>query len=713
MVRVAVLQIENQLDSDRAISSCTLLIDRAVVEQSAQIVVFPELRGHADDESAHEGRLAQALSVCAERHAIWIFGSLERGGVTNCLWVDPSGQIGVRPASDLEQTGDGEFDAESALIATPHGTVGLCAGRAALGYEVTRRLTGAGAQLVCASLCHGASPAPSPSSTQPQDGRVCLAVSASSAPAPEPYPPHLDTLPPHPEGPAVALAHSQIVGPEERLRDLTACADGAFLVARVELTELVSASAVPEDARDEALGAGPSSGATHEAESPAAPAPATEAQPQRREPRAGDRRPHADGALSVAALAIGFEGSSEQTVERACEAVRALAREGVSLIVLPELFCFEPSLSDPEAAADQFVDIVRALAVATRRTGTHVATSLVERAHHQLFHMGVLIGQGGVVFRQPQLHTGHRRRWAEPGGHVQTARLPWGKLALCLGEDALVPELSDTLRHGGAEVVAVPLSARCASLAELTLTAAAQRGHYAVVGAVASSRRTPPWDEAQTEHGSDLVDPDASAPNAHDEATLTLADGVPDAAAEPPDVSWQAASGKGAEHDAQLTEPDGQREETRQPELRGDETEHASRDDETHDDAPHEPPTRDDESQGEQTYAGASLADLTLDDDALDEDFMEDDALGEERDDEHDGGDQAEHIAASSFVIDPGQRALSEETGAARATGSVEPEVTRAMLDLARLRSERLRSQREDRLEAVREPTPGPGLALG
>jgi len=470
MIRVAVLQIESQLEPAAAVSLCARLIDRAVVEQTAQIVLFPELPAHDDELGAGESRLAAELSTLAARHAIWVLGSLTVAGTPVCLWADPTGQINARPCSDLEQTGAGVFLAESALITTPHGQIGLCAGPGALRSKVTRALTLAGARLVCTSL---ASSLPRALGLHPAaralENQVFVAVSSLRTEPERPYPAHMETLPPHPHGADAARSHCQIVGPSGQLLELTACAEGAISVAELELT-------LPEPESDA------------EQTSPSAPSGARRAGHLRGLWSHADSQDRGDVAreLTVATLTIVREGSLDETLLRTHEQVRELVKQGVSLVVLPELFCFEPELSEPEKAAEEFVSVVRALASACRQSATHVVTSLVERVKDQYFHTGVAIGQGGIVVRQVQLTATNRLLWATAGRRVQTARLPWGRLGLCLGEDALLPEFAHSLIQSGVDVLAAPLAAGCVTRAAMTLPAMAEEGGYGVVAALAA-----------------------------------------------------------------------------------------------------------------------------------------------------------------------------------------------------------------------------------
>ena len=121
------------------------------------------------------------------------------------------------------------------------------------------------------------------------------------------------------------------------------------------------------------------------------------------------------------------------------------------LIVLPEL-C---GLVEQEHADG--LDVVALLAAISAACGdAHVVTSLPIDGSH----VGMVINGSGVVHRQPQLHMSERHRaWhMTVGDAVEVVDLPWGRLAVIVGDDLIVPETARLAALAGCHIVAAPIS---------------------------------------------------------------------------------------------------------------------------------------------------------------------------------------------------------------------------------------------------------------
>jgi predicted amidohydrolase len=109
--------------------------------------------------------------------------------------------------------------------------------------------------------------------------------------------------------------------------------------------------------------------------------------------------------------------------------VREVALGGARLIVLPEL-----------------TGSVAGVSAALGGTDAHAVLTVIEDGGH----FGVVVGASGVVARQPQLH------FSGAGKRIVPVDLPWGCLAVVVGDDALFPETFRLAALADADVVAVP-----------------------------------------------------------------------------------------------------------------------------------------------------------------------------------------------------------------------------------------------------------------
>ena len=168
------------------------------------------------------------------------------------------------------------------------------------------------------------------------------------------------------------------------------------------------------------------------------------------------------GAASLETAVYQPAAAGTAAIEEAADAVTKAANDGVALIVLPELFCFEGGLvADVATAVTRSQKAVAALTAAIKSTNTDavVVTSLVEPSPNGHQHVGVLVSKQGVVHRQPQLHRVARHAaWAtDLGSGIQAINMPWGRLALIVGDDSIYPETFRLAVFEGTDVVAAPI----------------------------------------------------------------------------------------------------------------------------------------------------------------------------------------------------------------------------------------------------------------
>jgi len=166
------------------------------------------------------------------------------------------------------------------------------------------------------------------------------------------------------------------------------------------------------------------------------------------------------GADSADVAVFQPQASGEAAIEEAAKAVREAGKQGIKLITLPEMFCFEGGrTSDPSAAVAVSERAVAALTAACKDAGDIcVATSLVTKEQSGIYHTGVVINHVGILLAQGQLHANARHPWSKLVDTIKIEPLPWARLALIVGDDSIYPESFRLAALQNAEVVAVPFS---------------------------------------------------------------------------------------------------------------------------------------------------------------------------------------------------------------------------------------------------------------
>jgi predicted amidohydrolase len=163
------------------------------------------------------------------------------------------------------------------------------------------------------------------------------------------------------------------------------------------------------------------------------------------------------GAERITSAVVQLSASGDAAIAEAATAVTKAAADGASLIVLPELFCFEGNVVgagvDAAARAQAAID---ALTASLAGSDAVVVTSLPQGAAHE----GVVISNAGVVHRQKQLHASNRHAaWAtELGDAVAPYAAAWGRVAVLVGDDTIYPESFRLAALADADVVACPVT---------------------------------------------------------------------------------------------------------------------------------------------------------------------------------------------------------------------------------------------------------------
>ncbi|MFC1466371.1 MAG: carbon-nitrogen hydrolase family protein [Candidatus Brachytrichaceae bacterium NZ_4S206] len=145
---------------------------------------------------------------------------------------------------------------------------------------------------------------------------------------------------------------------------------------------------------------------------------------------------------------------ADESLEAAARAVSEAIAFGAKLIVLPELFGLDGGIATDLAQAQAIGQrVTLAMRAALDKSDALIATSIVQGTRH----LGVLIGQSGIVMTQPQLHACRRHDWCDPlGDVVHTFDAPFGRIAIVLGSDSIYPETFRLAALQDAEIVATP-----------------------------------------------------------------------------------------------------------------------------------------------------------------------------------------------------------------------------------------------------------------
>jgi len=486
MIRVATAQFETGKDKDRVLNDILSLIDEAAAG-GARLVHFQECcnypTSYADREQAWEeaitvpGPMFDAIAERARRHGIFVgFNAAVRGEFPTAYMVNhligPDGRhIGSNKKQVLMWIERDYFepsDEENRVFDTEIGRIGLLSCMDGLVPETTRTLACRGADIVLNSLCsngideaHLHIPARAAENgifmisanrigdmVKGQDLQDLIEAAGMSREA------------------VMGAGESQIVGPDgEPLA--RASRDGFGLVfadidlAAVERDERLSRR------RPECYGLVAEPGETLAALV------------------AG--RPEA-GSVAISCLVP--EGSTfEAVLASACQRIRACEP---GLAVLPELFAWRPEdLPDRSTLQAQVDQCIRALSVAAAEAGTHVVAGIVEMAEEGLANRAVLIGPEGVIGTYRQVHRDPGLGWDRLGDDFTVFDLPFGRLAMLLGEDLMFPEAARVLARKGVDLIACPARWRTSWQAALMLRERSAENHITIAASARADSPVP------------------------------------------------------------------------------------------------------------------------------------------------------------------------------------------------------------------------------
>lgn len=156
-------------------------------------------------------------------------------------------------------------------------------------------------------------------------------------------------------------------------------------------------------------------------------------------------------------------GGKRENVARSVHYIEEAAKNGASLVVLPELANTGYVFADREEAFALAEDLpggetARAWADAAYRLGVYVVAGIAERDGERLYNSAIFMGPSGFVGVYRKLHLWDRENlFFEPGNRgVPVFDTSLGRISIAICYDGWFPEVYRLAAAQGADVVCVP-----------------------------------------------------------------------------------------------------------------------------------------------------------------------------------------------------------------------------------------------------------------
>lgn len=410
--RVAVTQFGTGTDVTENLATCLRMIDRAA-ECGPDFVVLPEFSNHcaiyqsleyADSVALDlDGEFLAAIASKAKQHNTYVKINVtvrapgDKPKVANLLY-SPDGKLVGRSDKQTLMGNENNFCSRATeagdIVETPFGPVGMYACADGLLMETTRLLAIRGARLLLNSL----------NSFAECEANLHIPVRAAENGVFVAASCKVDYL--VPKEILAGFAEKMKIKPEA----LQGAGDSQIVAP--DGTVLAKASRTGEDVAFADIDVSEAS------------------------PNFAYRRPPAYQAIAEQPAERAYSPGASIVRAAVCEAVSDVSATGAKIIVLPELTDEVDSIS--ALLSDNY-------AVTTIREGDA--------------HVGVLLTKDGIIFRQKQMHTSQRYPWAtDLADEISTFDLPFGRLAIIVGDDSNYPEVFRLAAYQNAEIAAVSFS---------------------------------------------------------------------------------------------------------------------------------------------------------------------------------------------------------------------------------------------------------------
>lgn len=512
-MRVAVCQFATSLNVQENLATCTRMINEVATCEPA-LIVLPEfcntqfcsnLNTYSDHNQAWQQALSiddmflQEIAAQALKFGSYIVlnvtlrrdptrdhqnGAIQSNiSITSCLF-SPQGEL-VQQSDKQALTGyEVDFFVASCkaaeTITTPLGKVGLLSGSDSIGFESSRTMAFAGAQLLCNSLSsfaldhsrlHGPARAcennvflVSANKVGSLASQECLQQATIS--------PSLENVL-SPEY-FVGVGQSQIVAPSGKVLAKLANNEQGFVFADIDLTESDSGELVGLDHKVRPDGS--SFGKQLRPE-------LYQAKEQSVQLAQNLNDNHKTPDTTNVAIFATYK-TNEQAIEDVCHYIENNLSD---IIQLPELFFVaDKSITDNteqlsiiEKLSNQFIEQVTAVL----RPFQYVCTSLVIDGQHQ----AVLISEQGIFAKQAQLHFCQRYQWTALGNELNIIKLPLEQgdinLAMLTADDANIAELVKVATEHNIHALLVPFDIQEPCEVEYSLLSRAAENNICIVAA--------------------------------------------------------------------------------------------------------------------------------------------------------------------------------------------------------------------------------------
>jgi predicted amidohydrolase len=457
-LRVAAAQFATTLDVNENLQTCLRMIDQTA-ECKPQIIVLPEfcnaLSWYDDQDHAWssaveiDGPFLQAIGEKAKQHNCYIDINVtvrraDKTITVTSVLFNPEGKIEREADKQTLMGHENVFFARAKqtteIVNAPFGKLGIFPCRDGVTFETPRSLALRGAQLFCDSLNSFALdeatlhvPARAP------ENKVFLVSANKVGPLiPEEQLEAVSAATHIPVNFLMGAGGSQIVKPDGTIVTRASTSGEAVIWADIDLSEADNklrpdGTHILDNRRPELYEAI----ATEPTDAPYC----------------------ADTAADEIKVAIIAPSSQGEPAIGELFSPLSRLNPDIKLVVLPELFCFENSLvENVEDAIGRSQRAVATLQMICAMRDMTVCTTLVEQSENGPQHVGVLINKEGIIFRQPQLHKVARHSWATLGNEINCFDLPWGRVAILTGDDAIYPEVAKVAALKGAHVLLVPFN---------------------------------------------------------------------------------------------------------------------------------------------------------------------------------------------------------------------------------------------------------------